>query len=247
MNGVTQVPRLRLRKHIWSAPGIRFNRSFMMYVVIKRVFDVLASGLLLVVLAPLLVALGVAIRLGSAGPALFRQERAGQAGRPFMFYKFRTMRPGVDPFGPSPKSGDDPRLTRLGRFLREYSLDELPQLVNIFRGDMSLVGPRPLYVAQRAEWDERQKKRLLVKPGLTGLAQISGRGALTREEKLELDVRYVERASLGLDAWILLMTFVRVFARRGIYEERYSQAEWTRGQASSEPSPAVQRDKRPVE
>ncbi len=195
----------------------------------------------LVALAPLMVGLGLAIRLGSAGPALFRQERAGRTGRPFTFYKFRTMRPGVDPFGPSPKSGDDPRLTRLGRFLREYSLDELPQLVSILKGDMSLVGPRPLYVAQMAEWDERQKKRLLVKPGLTGLAQISGRGTLTREEKLELDARYVERASLGLDAWILLATFVRVFARQGIYEERYSQTEWTRGQPSSEPSSAARR------
>ncbi len=208
------------------------------YILLKRMFDPLASGLLLAVLAPLLVGLGVAIRLGSRGPALFRQERAGQAGRPFTFYKFRTMRPEVDPFGPSPKSGNDPRLTRLGRFLREYSLDELPQLVNILKGDMSLVGPRPLYVAQIAEWDERQKKRLLVQPGLTGLAQISGRSTLTREEKLELDVRYVERASLGLDVWILLVTCVRVFARRGIYEQRYSQAEWTRGQASSDPDSA---------
>jgi lipopolysaccharide/colanic/teichoic acid biosynthesis glycosyltransferase len=218
-----------------------------MSIFLKRVFDFLASGLLLMVLAPLLVGLGVAIRLGSRGPALFRQERAGKAGRPFTFYKFRTMRPEADPFGPSPKSGDDPRLTRLGRFLREYSLDELPQLVNIFKGDMSLVGPRPLYMAQMAEWDERQKKRLLVKPGLTGLAQISGRGTLTREEKLELDIRYGERASLGLDAWILLVTFVRVFARRGIYENRYAQAEWTRGQAGSDPSSAAQRGKRLAE
>jgi undecaprenyl phosphate N,N'-diacetylbacillosamine 1-phosphate transferase len=225
------------------APGRESNCSCTVYVLVKRVFDVLAAGLLLVVLAPLLAGLAVAIRLTSAGPALFRQERAGQDGRPFMFYKLRTMRPEADPFGPSPKSGDDPRLTRFGRFLREYSLDELPQLVNILTGDMSLVGPRPLYVAQMAEWDERQKRRLLVKPGLTGLAQISGRGALTREEKLELDVRYVERASLGLDARILLVTFARVFSPRGIYEKRYSQAEWTRGQASSEPSSAAPRGK----
>jgi len=215
-----------------------------MYSLLKRVFDLVVSGLTLAILLPLLVGLAVAIRLGGRGPALFRQERAGQAGRPFTFYKFRTMRPEVDPFGPSPKSGADPRLTRLGRFLREYSLDELPQLVNVFRGDMSLVGPRPLYVAQMAEWDERQKKRLLVKPGLTGLAQISGRGALTREEKLELDARYVERSGLGLDAWILLMTFVRLFARQGIYEKRYSQAEWTRGQASCGSTAAARQGER---
>jgi len=218
-----------------------------MHVLFKRLFDLLVSGLLLLVLAPLLVGVGVAIRLGSRGPALFRQERAGKDGRPFMFYKFRTMRLEVDPFGPSPKSGADPRLTRLGRFLREYSLDELPQLVNIVKGDMSLVGPRPLYVAQIAEWDERQKRRLLVKPGLTGLAQISGRGALTREEKLDLDVQYVERASLGLDAWILLVTFVRVFARRGIYEQRYAQAEWTRRQGSPETSSSAPRGQRLAE
>jgi len=200
---------------------------------VKRAFDLLVCGLLLALLSPLLAGIVVAIRLTSRGPALFRQERAGQGGRPFVFYKFRTMRLDVDPFGPSPKSGADPRLTRIGRFLREYSLDELPQLVNIVKGDMSLVGPRPLYVAQVAEWDERQKKRLLVKPGLTGLAQVCGRGELTREEKLELDVQYVEQARPSLDARILLATFARVFARQGIYEKRYSQAESTRGQMRS--------------
>jgi undecaprenyl phosphate N,N'-diacetylbacillosamine 1-phosphate transferase len=201
----------------------------MLYLLLKRLFDLLVSCLLLVILSPLLVGMAVAIRLTSRGPAIFRQERAGRNGRPFTFYKFRTMRPDTDPFGPSPKSGDDPRLTRIGRFLRESSLDELPQLVNILRGDMSLAGPRPLYVLQIAEWDQRQRKRLLVKPGLTGLAQIVGRGELTREEKLELDVKYVEQASLGLDARILLATFVRVFACKGVYERRYSRAECTRG------------------
>ena len=203
-----------------------------MYILLKRAFDLVISGLMLAVLAPLLAGIVVAIRLGSRGPAIFRQERAGRNGMPFAFYKFRTMRLGADPFGPSPKFGADPRLTKIGRFLREYSLDELPQLVNILRGDMSLVGPRPLYVAQIAEWNERQRRRLVVKPGLTGLAQISGRGGLTREEKLELDVRYVEQASLRLDARILLTTLVRVLARQGIYEKRYSEARRTRGQAS---------------
>lgn len=202
-----------------------------MHVVFKRAFDLIVSGLMLAILTPLLAGITVAIRLGSRGPAIFRQERAGRNGVPFAFYKFRTMRLDADPFGPSPKSRADPRLTRIGRFLREHSLDELPQLVNILRGDMSLVGPRPLYVAQIAEWNERQRKRLVVKPGLTGLAQVSGRGGLTREEKLELDVRYVERASLRLEARILLATLVWVFARQGIYEQRYSETEGTRGQA----------------
>jgi lipopolysaccharide/colanic/teichoic acid biosynthesis glycosyltransferase len=140
------------------------------------------------------------------------------------------MRNDVDPFGPSPKSGDDPRLTKIGKFLREYSLDELPQLFNVIKGDMSLVGPRPLYMEQKKEWNERQKKRLFVKPGITGLAQISGRGALTREEKLELDVQYVENASLWLDIKIIFVTIAHVFCRKSIYEKRYSVAEETRGQ-----------------
>lgn len=190
--------------------------------------------MLLVLLAPLLLAIALAIRLSSRGPAVFAQQRAGKGGKPFMLYKFRTMRLDVEPFGPSPKSGDDSRLTGVGRWLRERSLDELPQLVNIVRGDMSLVGPRPLYVSQIAEWDGRQRRRLSVRPGLTGLAQVSGRGALTREEKLELDVQYVERASLRLDAVILLKTLARLCGRRGIYEDRYSQDESIRGERTLE-------------
>ena len=204
-----------------------------MYAILKRTCDVLIAGMLLVIVSPLLAVIAVAIRRGSPGPAIFRQERAGRDGKPFVLYKFRTMRVHVDPFGPSPRSGDDPRLTRLGKFLRENSLDELPQLYNIVRGDMSLIGPRPLYTSQVPEWNERQRKRLLVKPGLSGLAQVSGRGDLTREEKLELDVRYVERAGLWLDARIALLTCARVFARRGIYEKRYSQGQDTRGQTGS--------------
>ena len=171
------------------------------------------------------------MKLTSKGPVIFEQERAGKGGRPFTFYKFRTMRMDVDPFGPSPKSGEDPRLTKIGRFLREYSLDELPQLFNVLKGDMSIVGPRPLYVSQIAEWNERQKKRLLVKPGLTGLAQISGRGQLAREQKLELDVKYIETASFWLDLRIILATIAQVFRRKSIYEKRYSKLEATRGQS----------------
>jgi undecaprenyl phosphate N,N'-diacetylbacillosamine 1-phosphate transferase len=139
------------------------------------------------------------------------------------------MRQNADPYGPSPKSGQDARLTKVGRFLREYSLDELPQLYNILKGDMSFVGPRPLYISQMAEWNERQKKRLFVKPGLTGLAQIKGRGELTQEEKLELDVRYVETVSFWNDLKILTATFFMVFGRKNIYEKRYSRTEYTRG------------------
>ena len=197
--------------------------------LLKPIFDIAISLPAVIVLLPIFAVVAIAIRVSSKGPAIFRQERAGKDGRPFTFYKFRTMKVDADPFGPSPKSDGDPRLTRIGRFLREYSLDELPQLFNIVKGDMSIVGPRPLYVSQMAEWNERQKKRLLVKPGLTGLAQISGRGELTREEKLELDVKYVETAGFWADIKIIVATIVQVFRRKSIYERRYSQAEHTRG------------------
>jgi undecaprenyl phosphate N,N'-diacetylbacillosamine 1-phosphate transferase len=196
----------------------------------KHIFDFCISLLAIIVLLPVFAVISIAIRLSSKGPAFFKQKRAGKDGKPFTFYKFRTMKLDVDPFGPSPKSGEDPRLTRVGIFLREYSLDELPQLFNILKGDMSIVGPRPLYVSQMSEWNEQQKKRLLVKPGLTGLAQVSGRGELTREKKLELDVKYVETASFVADIKIILATIVQVFWRKSIYEKRYSQTQYTRGE-----------------
>ena len=200
---------------------------------IKLILDICISLLAIMLLLPVFAIIIIAIRVSSKGSAVFKQERAGKDGTPFTFYKFRTMKLDVDPFGSSPKSGDDPRLTRTGKFLREYSLDELPQLFNVLKGDMSIVGPRPLYVSQMAEWNERQKKRLLVKPGLTGLAQISGRGGLKREEKLELDVQYVETANLWVDLKIIVKTIAQLFSRKSIYEKRYSETEYTRGEKSN--------------
>lgn len=197
--------------------------------MIKRILDLGVSATLLLGLSPLLIVIATLIRLTSRGPAVFVQDRAGLRGKAFRFYKYRTMAQEADPYGASPKSADDPRLTPLGRFLRETSLDELPQLLNILKGDMTLVGPRPLYVAQIAEWTPHQRRRLEVKPGLTGLAQTSGRGALTREAKLALDVRYVERANWRLDLKILMATVLQVFGRQAIYEKRYSETEATRG------------------
>ncbi len=194
----------------------------------KRLLDILLTLPALILTAPGMFLIGLLIRLESQGPAIFSQQRAGQGGRAFTFYKFRTMRLDVDPYGPSPKAGDDPRLTKIGKFLRETSLDELPQLLNILKGDMTLVGPRPLYVQQIAEWNDRQRRRLEVKPGLTGLAQISGRGGLTQEEKLELDVQYVENHSLSRDLWILMATAGAVVGQKDIYEKRYSQTQETR-------------------
>jgi len=201
-----------------------------LFNICKRGLDIFIALAAMVILSPVLVAIGITIRLSSKGPAVFKQQRAGKNGRPFVFYKFRTLKLDVDPFGPSPKSGADPRLTKVGKFLRESSLDELPQLFNILKGDMSIVGPRPLYLSQIPEWSERQKKRLLVKPGLTGLAQIQGRAEITREEKLEFDVKYVENAGLLTDIRIMLATIVQVFRRKSVYEKRYSKTEYTRGQ-----------------
>lgn len=192
------------------------------YRLCKRVTDRCLAAIALLLAGLPLVLIAWWVRRDSPGPALFRQTRVGRFGRPFQMLKFRTMRTDVDPFGDSPQDGSDPRITRFGRFLRETSLDELPQLLNVLRGDMSLVGPRPLYLQQMAEWDGRQRQRLRTWPGLTGLAQVSGRGSLTIEEKLELDVQYVERASGAMDLWIIWQTLVGVVRRQDIYEKRYS-------------------------
>lgn len=194
------------------------------YLFVKHAVDRYIALIALIVAAPLLALISYRIRRESDGPVLFRQTRAGRDGRPFTLYKFRTMRTDADPYGDSPQSGEDPRITRVGRWLREKSLDELPQLFNVLRGEMSLVGPRPLYVQQMAEWDDRQKARLLVKPGLTGLAQVSGRGSLTIEDKLEWDVKYVEQISLASDLQIVWRTLRGEALGGGIYEVQYSRS-----------------------
>jgi len=186
---------------------------------IKRLVDIGVAVALLAVLWPLFLVLAILIRRGSPGPAIFRQERAGRDMKPFTMYKFRTMGADADPYGVSPGGSNDPRLTRLGRWLRETSIDELPQLWNILKGDMSLVGPRPLYMRQAQEFTERQRRRLEVRPGIVGLAQIRGRGGLPHEEKLELDVQYVEAMSLAQDLRILWRGFVMILRRQGIYQK----------------------------
>ncbi|MDP6380906.1 MAG: sugar transferase [Phycisphaerae bacterium] len=186
---------------------------------IKRIADVALSAAALLCLSPLLGIVWLLIRLSSPGPAIFRQKRAGKDMQPFVLYKFRTMHSDVDVFGVSPKSADDSRLTGIGRFLREHSLDELPQLWNVLKGEMSLVGPRPLYMSQAQEFTPRQAKRLEVSPGLTGLAQIYGRGNIWHEDKLEIDVYYVEHASLWLDLRIVLASVISVLSKGGTYQE----------------------------
>ena len=186
---------------------------------VKRAMDVVLAGGALAVGWPVLLGIALAIRREGPGPILFRQERAGRGMKPFTMLKFRTMRPGADPYGVSPRSAEDPRLTPVGRWLRETSLDELPQLWNVVRGDMSLVGPRPLYMSQARAFNERQRRRLEVRPGLTGLAQVHGRGEVPHEEKLEIDVQYVEQMSLGLDLRILWRTVFRGFGRDTAYQK----------------------------
>jgi len=188
----------------------------------KRIFDIVVSLVGIVVLLPLMAAIAVAIRLESKGAAIFAQRRAGWYGRPFTMLKFRTMRTDVEAYGQSPHSSDDPRLTRVGRFLREGSLDELPQLFNVLVGQMSLVGPRPLYERQAALWDAHQRRRLDVRPGISGYAQAYGRAKLTHRGKIELDVFYVDNQSGWLDLKILARTVANIFGRRGeTYEHRY--------------------------
>lgn len=199
------------------------------YLWAKACIDRYVACVVVILAAPLFVLIALLIRRESPGPALFRQTRAGKDGRPFTLYKFRTMRANVDPYGDSPQAGDDPRLTRIGRWLRETSLDELPQFINVCRGEMSLVGPRPLYVQQMAEWSQRHRARLRVKPGLTGLAQINGRGTITIEEKLEWDVRYVASACMRTDLAILWQTVVGLGSGGEIYEVRYSNDRERRG------------------
>jgi len=192
--------------------------------LVKRVLDLPAAVVLIVLLGVPMLLLALWIRLGSRGPAIFRQRRAGCRGRAFTLLKFRTMRVDADAYAPSPHSGGDPRLTRIGRRLREKSLDELPQIFNVLVGQMSLVGPRPLYQRQAETWNERQRRRLEVRPGITGYAQAFGRAGLTLEDKLEMDVYYVQHQGLWLDLKILVRTFLNAFSGKGdIYEQRYSR------------------------
>ena len=195
----------------------------------KACLDRTGSALGLVLVAPLLLALVVAVRVTSPGPALFRQTRTGWRGEPFTMYKLRTMRRDAEAQrttllhlnrhgeGVLFKIPDDPRVTRLGRWLRRTSLDELPQLVNVLRGEMSLVGPRPPLPQEVEQYAPEVRRRLLVKPGLTGLWQISGRSDLDWEESVRLDLRYVENWSLALDAGIVWRTVFALVRREGAY------------------------------
>jgi exopolysaccharide biosynthesis polyprenyl glycosylphosphotransferase len=197
-------------------------------VVAKRAFDLIVAGVGLILASPLLLAIAVAVKLTSPGPILYRSTRVGQRGRPFTMLKFRTMRPGADQevdrlreeMGVTNlmfKLKDDPRVSRVGKLLRKVSLDELPQLINVVRGEMSIVGPRPPLPEEVTRYVDWQFDRLEVPPGITGLWQVSGRSDLSFDDCVRLDLFYIENWSLSYDLYILAKTIPVLLSPRGAY------------------------------
>ena len=187
--------------------------------LIKQIFDIFFSIAGIIILSPLLFIITISIKLDDRGPIFFRQERAGKNSQLFKVYKFRTMVVGAE------KKGtrffvvkDDQRITRVGKILRHTSLDELPQLINILKGEMSVVGPRPALPYQIDNYTDRQKQRLKVKPGITGWSQVKGRSSLTWPERIEQDLWYIDNWSFWLDIKIILMTAKVVFERKNLYK-----------------------------
>jgi exopolysaccharide biosynthesis polyprenyl glycosylphosphotransferase len=207
LDEVSEVPVIHLTGGLLSPGSYR----------LKRALDIVVAVAAAVVSLPILPLIVVLIRLDSRGPAVLAQTRVGQAGRTFRMFKFRTMRRDVDPFEEAPRGPRDPRVTRVGRFLRRTSLDELPQLLNVFAGDMSMVGPRPEMPFLAESYTGWQASRLRVKPGLTGLWQVMGRKDLPLHENLEYDFYYIRNQSLLLDLTVLLKTIPVVLLGRGAY------------------------------
>jgi lipopolysaccharide/colanic/teichoic acid biosynthesis glycosyltransferase len=187
--------------------------------MIRRAVDIVVSALALALSSPLLLGAMLAIRVESPGPVIYRQRRAGRGGTPFDVLKLRTMVDGAEHIGAGlAVNANDSRITRVGAFLRRSSLDELPNLLNVLRGEMTLIGPRPTLPAQVEQYTDRQRGRLAVKPGITGWAQVNGRASLPWSERIELDLYYVEHRSLSLDLRILLRTPAMVLGGSGLYK-----------------------------
>jgi lipopolysaccharide/colanic/teichoic acid biosynthesis glycosyltransferase len=199
--------------------------------VYKRVFDLVLAGIALVLALPVIAIVALAVRGVLGSPVLFRQTRPGLCGKPFTIFKFRTMRNTIDANGNL--LGDGERLTAFGRFLRSTSVDELPELFNVMRGDMSLVGPRPLLMEYLDRYSDAQMRRHDVKPGITGWAQIHGRNTLSWDERFDLDIWYVDHQSIRLDLTILGRTAAKVFSREGINAAGHVTMPEFRGSASS--------------
>lgn len=195
--------------------GIKFQ------LALKRLMDVVIAAIGVVIIAPLLVAIAIAVRLSSPGPILFIQERMGKFGQPFYIYKFRTMVDGAIHIGAGINTFEgDPRITAVGKILRDYHLDELPQLFNVLRGEMSLVGPRPLLMSALETYTPRQQQRLLMPPGMTAWEAVKGGLNNSLDDRLNLDIWYVEQWSLRLDLLILLLTIPVVLRKEGVYERQ---------------------------
>jgi lipopolysaccharide/colanic/teichoic acid biosynthesis glycosyltransferase len=187
--------------------------------VIRRAIDILGGTLALVLAAPAIAVAMVAIRLESRGHPIYRQRRVGEGGREFDLLKLRTMVDGAEHVGAGLAINEnDPRVTRVGALLRRTSLDELPNLLNVVRGDLSFIGPRPTIPVQVAQYTERQRGRLVIRPGITGWAQVNGRSSLPWSERIELDLYYIEHRSLALDARILWRTVAIVLGGSGLYK-----------------------------
>lgn len=195
--------------------------------MLKQIFDTVTAFILIMMLIPFYVLIGLGIFIQSGMPILFKQIRPGYKEKPFLIYKFRTMTDGKDAKGQL--LPDEQRLTRIGQVIRRYSLDELPQLFNVLKGDMSFVGPRPLLVEYLALYSNEQKRRHDVKPGITGWAQVNGRNAIGWEEKFKLDIWYVEHHSFWLDMRILWMTFFNVIKQKDIHATNCATMEKFRG------------------
>ena len=196
---------------------IKINRNKFI-IFMKRIFDIWVSGIALIILLPIFVIIGILIKLDSKGPVFFIQERAGKDGKIFKAYKLRTMIINAEKMGLGYEiAKNDNRITRVGKHLR-WGIDELPQIINVFKGEMSLVGPRPALPHQVEKYSKRDKRRLEVKPGITGWALINGRNTLSWSERIKLDIWYIDHWSIWLDLKILFKTiWVVIFSREGIY------------------------------
>lgn len=197
---------------------INFSLLQKVQLIFKYFGDRVLAFILLILLLPVFIVIALLIYFDDGLPVFFVQERVGLNGKPFKMYKFRTFKVIQEDKSINTYRGD-PRITRVGRFLRESSLDELPQLLNIFLGHMSFVGPRPMLVEQYEKLDSFQKQRSLVKPGVTGLAQINGRNSIPWEKRIEYDLKYIEKFSLFLDFYIFFKTFCVVLRREGVWEK----------------------------
>lgn len=198
----------------------------------KRILDIFGALLGLIFLSPLFLVVALLVRHKLGSPVIFRQERAGKDGQPFVIYKFRTMTDERDKDGSL--LPDEKRLTRFGAFLRSTSIDELPELWNVLKGEMSLVGPRPLHVRYIGRYSKEQARRLEVKPGITGLAQISGRNSLTWEDRFKMDKRYVDNGDILMDIRILSLTILKVLRREGISGANHVTMEEFQGTEASD-------------